>query len=89
MQSLDFYLPEYNVAIECQGKQHFSPQTFGNISQEEAEKKYKETIRLDEQKRKLCNDNGVRLFYYSNLGIEYPYKVFEDKEDLLNNILNE
>ena len=22
-QSLDFYLPEYNVAIECQGEQHF------------------------------------------------------------------
>ena len=23
--SLDFYLPEYNVAIECQGEQHFVP----------------------------------------------------------------
>ena len=22
-QHLDFYLPEYNIAIECQGKQHF------------------------------------------------------------------
>ena len=22
-QSLDFYLPEYNIAIECQGMQHF------------------------------------------------------------------
>ena len=22
---LDFYIPEYNIAIECQGKQHFEP----------------------------------------------------------------
>ena len=26
-QSLDFYLPEYNVAIECQGIQHFTDKT--------------------------------------------------------------
>lgn len=24
--------------------------------------------------------------YYSNLGIEYPYKVFEDKKELLDEI---
>lgn len=23
--SLDFFLPDYNIAIECQGKQHFIP----------------------------------------------------------------
>jgi hypothetical protein len=86
-QTLDFYLPQYNVGIECQGIQHFMPQAFGGVSKEEAEAKYEETIRLDEQKRRLCEENGVKLFYYSNLGIEYPYKVFEDKKDLLNNIL--
>ena len=25
LQSLDFYLPEYNLAIECQGEQHYKP----------------------------------------------------------------
>ena len=29
-QSLDFYLPEYNLAIECQGKQHFGVGGWGN-----------------------------------------------------------
>lgn len=24
-QNLDFYLPDYNIAIECQGIQHFEP----------------------------------------------------------------
>ena len=27
-QSLDFYLPDYNIAIECQGSQHFEPNEF-------------------------------------------------------------
>ena len=27
-QSLDFYLPEYNIGIECQGIQHFKPIDF-------------------------------------------------------------
>ena len=86
-QTLDFYLPQHNAAIECQGRQHFAPQRFGGVNKEEAENKYKDTIKLDEQKRKLCSENGVKLLYYSNLGIDYPYKVFEDKEELLNNIL--
>lgn len=85
-QSLDFYLPEYNVAIECQGKQHFSPQAFGGVTKEEAKTKYIETIKLDERKKELCEKNGIKLFYYSDLGIKYPYEVFEDKEKMLNEI---
>ena len=27
-QSIDFFLPQYNIAIECQGKQHFG---FGGL----------------------------------------------------------
>ena len=29
-QYLDFYLPDYNIAIECQGIQHFKPVDFAN-----------------------------------------------------------
>lgn len=88
MQSIDFYLPEYNVAIECQGIQHFKPQAFTNASKEKTEEIYKNTLRLDSQKKKLCEEHGIKLFYYSNLGIEYPYEVFEDKDLLLKIILN-
>jgi hypothetical protein len=28
------------------------------------------------------------LLYYSNLGIDYPYHVFENKEELLKEIEN-
>lgn len=37
----------------------------------------------------FCDEHGIKLLYYSDLGIEYPYKVYEDKEELLKEILND
>lgn len=79
LQTLDFYLPKYNVAIECQGKQHFG--LGGWISSE-----FNTIKERDERKRKLCEENNIRLLYYSNLGIKYPYKVYEDKNEILKEI---
>ena len=81
LQSLDFYLTRYNVAIECQGLQHFK--CGGNIFNED---KLARTKDSDERKLRKCNEHGVKIFYYSNLGIEYPYEVFEDKDRLLEEI---
>ena len=80
---LDFYLPKYNIAIECQGNQHFKLNNFFNKRES-----FTHRQELDVLKKKLCEENGVKLLYYSNLGIEYPYEVFEDKTKLLNEILN-
>lgn len=81
--SLDFYLPDYNVAIECQGLEHFKEiKFFGGT------KGFNSTVERDKRKLKLCNENHIKLFYYSNLGIEYPYKVYENKENMLNEIKN-
>jgi predicted nucleic-acid-binding Zn-ribbon protein len=55
---LDFYLPEYNIGIECQGMQHFvSIEYFGG------KKKLKYTQNNDILKKQLCEEHGVRLFY--------------------------
>jgi len=78
-QTLDFYLPQYNIAIECQGRQHFTDNNFFELFEVIKER--------DERKRKLCEEHGIKLLYYSNLGIDYPYEVFEDKEKLLEEIL--
>ena len=76
---LDFYFPQYNIAIECQGIQHFVENHFYEPLEVVQER--------DKRKRKLCEENGVKLLYYSNLGIEYPYEVFEDKDKLFEEIL--
>lgn len=34
----------------------------------------------------FCDENDIKLLYYSNLGIEYPYKIFENKELLIKEI---
>lgn len=61
-QNLDFYLPVHKVAIECQGLQHFQPiEFFGGI---ETFKKQEENDKL---KKKLCENNNIKLIYYSNI----------------------
>lgn len=60
LQHLDFYLPKYNIAIECQGEQHYKPIDYfdgnnGLIAQKER----------DSRKLKKCKDNNVELLYYS------------------------
>jgi hypothetical protein len=81
-QELDVFIPQFGVAIECQGEHHFKPiELYGG------EEEFKSILENDDRKRKLCEENGVRLLYYSNLGIEYPYKVYENKEELLKEIV--
>lgn len=77
-QHLDFYLPEYNIAIECQGGQHYKPCTFGGISKEEAEERLKYRIELDKRKALLCKENDLPLEY-----IDYN----ENVEQRINEII--
>lgn len=60
LQSLDFYLPDYNIGIECQGEQHFEPvESWGGKINLESNKK------RDELKKELCVEHGVDLLYYT------------------------
>jgi hypothetical protein len=59
--SLDFYLPQYNIAIECQGIQHFQPVVrFGG------EKEWKRVIERDIKKSNICKDHNINLIYFKN-----------------------
>ena len=83
IKRFDFYLPKYNVAIECQGLQHFKPvEWFGG------EKHFRTQKHNDELKRKLCEEHNIKLLYYSDLKIEYPYEVITDKNKLVESICN-
>ena len=79
LQSLDFYLPQYNIAIECQGIQHFEEvEHFGG------KKGFEITIERDKRKYLLCNNNGIKILYYSNIK---EYCEINTMEKLLNEIL--
>lgn len=41
------------------------------------------TIERDTIKKQQCEEHGIRMLYYSDLGIEYPYYVIEDLTVLL------
>ena len=80
-QHIDFYLPKYNVGIECQGGQHFKP-----ISIFGGEEYFLKRVARDIRKRKLCKENNIKLMYYTNKVNNFPYKVFMEKESLLKEI---
>lgn len=97
-QSLDFYLPEYNVGIECQGIQHFIPKTFQNDTSNLNEM-FLYTLKNDQKKYNLCK-NKIVLFYYTiadnfrevyyfdeKYGNIYNYNnIFFDKDEMLKKI---
>lgn len=76
--SYDFYLPDYNILIECQGIQHEKPiERFGGKEQFEIQQEH------DKRKREYANKNGYRL-------IKIWYKDYKEEniESILKNILN-
>lgn len=83
-QHIDFYLPKYNVAIECQGGQHFT--AFERFGGKDGLKK---RIQLDKNKKQLCEENKIKLLYYNNIKKYDSFlgeKVYHDKTELVNEI---
>jgi protein-arginine kinase activator protein McsA len=79
----DFYLPEYNMCIEFDGKQHHEPFSF-NRPRKITPEIYDEFIDLkkrDNIKNKYCTDNNIKLLRISYIEIN---KI----ECILNNFLN-
>lgn len=69
----DFYLYDYNVAIEYQGEQHYKPiEYFGG------EENFKKQQKRDNIKRNYCKNNKIKL-------LEIPY--YKNIEEELNNFL--
>ena len=81
---LDFYLPDYNVVIECQGKQHFESVDFfgGN-------ERFNKTKRIDKLKFNLCKKHNIRIIYYSYKKRKYFCNIETNLENILKIIKNE
>lgn len=84
-QTLDFYLPHLNAAIECQGIQHFQPiMLFGG------DKAYEETVERDKRKRDLCREHGLKLLYYTNVKETptlYLGDIYIEKDKLIESLI--
>lgn len=86
-QSYDIYLPKYNIAIEYQGIQHFTPvKWFGGESY------FEYMTILDDRKMKLSIENNCKLLYFTykskDVPADYRYTVFTNEIELLNEIKN-
>ena len=64
---LDFYLPTLDVAIECQGIQHFEPRDFAGKGAEWANKEFESIKKRDKRKKSLCRKHNTKLIYINNI----------------------
>lgn len=86
-QRLDFYLPEYKIAIECQGEQHYFPVSFGSLSEANTKQRFRNILNYDRRKKIKCEENGINLLYYTKEKLKKENE-FTNTEDLLNEIFN-
>ena len=89
-KSLDFFLTDCKIAIECQGAQHFAPVDFGNKGTEHMNDVYKKIIENDKDKYKVCLENNIDLIYFTDIIIclnkGYWGTIFTDKIEMLDYI---
>ena len=58
LSSLDFYLPNYNIAIECQGEQHFKKSLYIR-----SKYGFEDRVANDILKYNLCKEHTIPLIY--------------------------
>lgn len=78
--TIDFYLPKYNIAIECQGEQHYRPVKYFGGPGELAK-----DIKRDEVKEKLLIEHGITPIYFA--ADKYRSDVLTQEKDVLEKIL--
>lgn len=60
---IDFYLPKYNTAIECQGEQHIIERDNSLMNRND---KFEDKVYRDKLKFSQCKENGVKIIYIFN-----------------------
>lgn len=82
--TLDFYLPDYDISIECQGRQHFIPvEKFGGAEG------FKDTQYRDTLKYKQCKKHNIKILYFTELKKYDDFmgeKLIKTKDKLIESI---
>ena len=84
-KNVDFYLPEYNIAIECQGGQHFYG-GFNRNNIEKANEIHNKVLKRDIEKFKILKEYNIEILYYTDIN-DLPNDIFTNKK--YNGIYNE
>ena len=87
-KSIDFFFPQFNIAIECQGIQHFKPIDFFGGSEQ-----FTLTQQRDAKKYEECQKNNIQLLYFSFLPSkmlpkQYLDTIYNQINELINIIQN-
>lgn len=64
-KSLDFFLPKYNIIIECQGEQHYIPTSFSKNSEIDTNLVLEKRKVLDKEKYDICHKNDIKIIYFT------------------------
>ena len=85
---LDFFLPDHNIAIECQGSQHFGIVSgFGFVMTDED---YIDLYERDRLKHSLCKHRGIKILYYCYyegwVPDKYIDRVYTTKKEIIEAI---
>lgn len=81
-QSIDFFLPDYNVGIEYHGRQHFIP-----IPKFGGDEGFEKTKERDYRKHQKCQENGLTIYYLTFEKCDtsnYFEIVYKNLDDLYN-----
>ena len=87
---LDFFFPDYNIAIECQGEQHFK-----SIDRFGGENELQKRLFNDKLKYELCKQHNIEIIYYfpkrfmkHNISFYNDKKCFHNINDIIKYMNN-
>ena len=83
-QSIDFFLPDYNIGIEYHGRQHFIP-----IPKFGGNEGFEKTKERDYRKHQKCQENGLTIYYLTFEKCDtsnYFSKVYTSLDELYGRI---
>ena len=66
IMKLDIYIPSINIAIECQGAQHFRPVNFSGRGDEFSNECFLHGLENDIKKHIKCDEHGIEVLYFTS-----------------------
>ena len=75
----DFYIPDKNLLIEYDGKQHFEPVDFSGNSPEQADENFKNRKIRDKIKNNYCKENNIKLLRIKYTDFKNIKKILKEK----------